>query len=293
MSGANRIPVERRPRSSDYNDRSAPPPQPRASLALLPPPPSSSAYAGAGGGGDYGSSSGVSSKRSRFEDAPPQSSSSGGAEGGEERRKRRSRWGDEQAKVFLPGIPTIIPKGMSPLQMDEFVVKMRLEEIGRKLRMNDVLPHEKDRRSVSPEPIYGGDGKRINTREYRYRKKLEDERHKLVDDALRRFPGFILPADYKKPSKLQDKLYLPAKDYPELNFIGLLIGPRGNTLKKMEADSGAKISIRGKGSIKVGKVRLDGQLAPGEEEELHCLITADSKEKIMLAMKHINKVIET
>jgi len=29
--------------------------------------------------------------------------------------------------------------------------------------------------------------------------------------------------------------------------VGLLIGPRGNTLKKMETESGAKIAIRGKG----------------------------------------------
>ncbi|KAI9321931.1 hypothetical protein DFJ73DRAFT_634855, partial [Zopfochytrium polystomum] len=189
-------------------------------------------------------------------------------------------------------VPAVIPKGLPPAQMEEFVVRMRMEEIGRKLRMGEVLPPG-ERRSVSPEPVYGGDGKRINTREYRYRKKLEEERHKLVEDAMRRFPGFVPPVDYKKPTKLQDKLYIPAKDYPDINFIGLLIGPRGNTLKKMEADSGAKISIRGKGSIKDGKSRADGQLAPGEEEELHCLITADSEEKIKAAMKMIDKIIET
>jgi splicing factor 1 len=72
--------------------------------------------------------------------------------------------------------------------------------------------------------VYGADGKRVNTRDYRYRKKLEDERHKLVEEGLRKVPGFKPPADYKRPSKIQDKYYIPAKDYPELNFIGLLIG---------------------------------------------------------------------
>ena len=38
-----------------------------------------------------------------------------------------------------------------------------------------------------------------------------------------------------------------------MNFIGLIIGPRGNTLKKMERETGAKIMIRGKGSVKEGK----------------------------------------
>ena len=82
-------------------------------------------------------------------------------------------------------------------------------------------------------------------------------------------------------------------EFPEINFIGQLLGPRGNTLKKMETESGAKISIRGKGSIKEGKARQDGALAPGEEEDLHCLVTADSEEKVAKAVKLINKIIET
>ena len=35
-----------------------------------------------------------------------------------------------------------------------------------------------------------------------------------------------------------------------------ITGPRGNTLKNMEKDTGAKIIIRGKGSVKEGKVIL-------------------------------------
>lgn len=64
-------------------------------------------------------------------------------------------------------------------------------------------------------------------------------------------------------------------------------------MKRIEADSGAKISIRGKGSVKEGKARADGSLAPGEEEDLHCLVTADSEDKVKIALKAIEKVIET
>jgi hypothetical protein len=35
--------------------------------------------------------------------------------------------------------------------------------------------------------------------------------------------------------------------------MGLLIGPRGNTMKKIERETGAKIMIRGKGTVKEGK----------------------------------------
>ena len=52
-------------------------------------------------------------------------------------------------------------------------------------------------RSPSPEPIYNNEGKRLNTREYRTRKKLEDERHHLVQEAWRHNPNYKPPADYK------------------------------------------------------------------------------------------------
>ncbi|KAJ3054139.1 hypothetical protein HK097_002569 [Rhizophlyctis rosea] len=207
-------------------------------------------------------------------------------------RKRRSRWGKEDVKINVPGLPTTLPSGLTQEQIDGYVIHMRLEEIHRKLQIKDYIPEE-SARSPSPEPIYGPDGKRINTREYRYRKKLEDERHKLVEEGMRKVPGFRPPADYKRPTKMSDKLYIPVKDYPEINFIGQLIGPRGTTLKRIESESGAKISIRGKGSVKEGKSRLDGALAPGEEDDLHCLVTADSEEKVKIAMREIEKVIET
>lgn len=52
-------------------------------------------------------------------------------------------------------------------------------------------------RSPSPEPIYNNEGKRLNTREYRTRKKLEEERHRLVQEALKLNTDYKPPADYK------------------------------------------------------------------------------------------------
>jgi splicing factor 1 len=48
----------------------------------------------------------------------------------------------------------------------------------------------------------------------------------------------------------------------------------------MEAESGAKIAIRGKGSVKEGKGRSDAAMNSNLEEDLHCLIMADSEEKV-------------
>lgn len=171
-------------------------------------------------------------------------------------------------------------------------MQIRLEEINRKLRIGDFTSSERTR-SPSPEPIYNADGKRINTREARYKKKLEDERHKLMEIAIKTIPNFRPPVDYKRPTKTQEKVYIPDKEFPEINFIGQLIGPRGNTLKSMESESGAKISIRGRGSVKEGKSRTDAASNSGQEEDLHCLVTADTEEKVRKAVKLIEKVIET
>ena len=108
-------------------------------------------------------------------------------------------------------------------------------------------------------------------------------------------PNFRPPVEYhqmKRSQRPSEKVYIPVKEFPEINFFGLLVGPRGNSLKKMERDSGAKISIRGKGSVKEGKARPE-QYAEDAEEDLHCLVTADSDEKVAACVRLINKVIET
>lgn len=87
-------------------------------------------------------------------------------------------------------------------------------------------------------------------------------------------------------------MLIPQEQHPDINFVGLLIGPRGNTLKAMEKETGAKIIIRGKGSVKEGKVgRKDGQPLPGEDEPLHAFITAGNPECVKKAVDKIKDVI--
>ncbi|KRT80481.1 K Homology domain containing protein [Oryctes borbonicus] len=106
-------------------------------------------------------------------------------------------------------------------------------------------------------------------------------------------PDFKPPVDYKPPViRVSDKVMIPQEEHPEINFVGLLIGPRGNTLKTMEKETGAKIIIRGKGSVKEGKVgRKDGQPLPGEDEPLHAYITATNPECVKKAVERIKEVI--
>lgn len=52
-------------------------------------------------------------------------------------------------------------------------------------------------RSPSPEPVYSSDGKRLNTRDVRTRRKLEDMRHKAITEMKEINPHYMPPADYK------------------------------------------------------------------------------------------------
>lgn len=154
------------------------------------------------------------------------------------RRKKRNRWGDAQENkaAGLMGLPTMIMANFTNEQLEAYTLHLRIEEISQKLRINDVVPADGDRlvfllrhkieefahlqlcRSPSPPPQYDNFGRRVNTREYRYRKRLEDERHKLVEKAIKTIPNYHPPSDYRRPTKTQEKVYVPVNDYPEINF---------------------------------------------------------------------------
>ena len=60
----------------------------------------------------------------------------------------------------------------------------------------------------------------------------------------------------------------------------------------MESETGAKIIIRGKGSVKEGKVgRKDGQPLPGEDEPLHAYVTSTNPESVKKAVEKIKQII--
>ncbi|THU59917.1 hypothetical protein C4D60_Mb07t07090 [Musa balbisiana] len=71
---------------------------------------------------------------------------------------------------------------------------------------------------------------------------------------------------------------IPMDKYPTYNFVGRLLGPRGNSLKRVEANTDCRILIRGRGSIKdlAKEEMMRGK--PGYEhlsEPLHILVEAE------------------
>lgn len=206
--------------------------------------------------------------------------------------KRQTRWGAESAFSKLTSLILSITGPMTSEQIDAYVLNLRIEEITEKLKTNDVVPSVQHRRSPSPEPMYDGSGRRVNMRHRRYREKLESERHFLIQKAIRSIPGYQAPHGYRyNHVMIKEKVYIPDKQFPEFNFIGQILGPRGRSLADMNFRSGANIVIRGRGSTKEGR-RGRHQASTEENEPLHCLITADSQEKVDNAKKIIETVIE-
>ncbi|KAI5608129.1 KH domain-containing, RNA-binding, signal transduction-associated protein 3, partial [Silurus asotus] len=80
-----------------------------------------------------------------------------------------------------------------------------------------------------------------------------------------------------KNMKLGQKVLIPVKQFPKFNFVGKLLGPRGNSLKRLQEDTLTKMSILGKGSMrdkeKEEELRKSGEAKYHHlNEDLHVLI---------------------
>ena len=153
-----------------------------------------------------------------------------------------------------------------------------LDTVNRKLTSNELDIPPEGQRSPSPTPVYDRNGVRLNTREIRARERLIDQRQRCIEDLIKEDPGYKPPADYK-PRKFYRKIFIPINEFPGYNFIGLIIGPRGNTQKRMQKETNTKIAIRGRGSVKEGASR-DPKYDYGEDEELHVLVTGETREEV-------------
>jgi splicing factor 1 len=148
---------------------------------------------------------------------------------------------------------------MTAEQAEAYALHVRISEITQKLEMDDIVPADPVRRSPSPTPEYDMSGRRINARHQRYRGSLAAEHQSLISQAVQVMPNYRPPAGfrYTTPSRITEKLYIPVKDFPKVNFIGQILGPRGRSLMETAAASGATIALRGKGSVKEGRGRAN------------------------------------
>ncbi|XP_061671291.1 KH domain-containing, RNA-binding, signal transduction-associated protein 3 [Syngnathoides biaculeatus] len=105
---------------------------------------------------------------------------------------------------------------------------------------------------------------------------LEQEIEKIQKDEGKEEEKFI-DVVINKNMKLGQKVLIPVKQFPKFNFVGKLLGPRGNSLKRLQEDTLTKMSILGKGSMrdkdKEEELRQSGETKYQHlNEDLHVLI---------------------
>ena len=245
-------------------------------------------------------------------------------------RKRKSRWDDDADDGALVGVASegalrfgtgpsaseqiVLPdaaaihahlasKGVvsasaiSALNTDDPEVARRhakYQDVSQRLAMRDFTDDRAEGdRSPSPPPKYNRFGVKVNTREARMKDKLLRERDELIDWLMENTRGtsapFQPPPDWR-PRKKERKLYVPEDEYPGYNFIGLILGPRGNTQKRMERETNTRIMLRGKGSVKPGAHR-DHKTDYKEDEPLHVVILGDRWEDVDAAAEMVSHIL--
>ncbi|EKX74257.1 conserved hypothetical protein [Theileria equi strain WA] len=204
--------------------------------------------------------------------------------------EKKTRWGNEEEKPFLPPPYVDLPSGLTPSQVDQFLREQRHDELARKITSGELEFGDPDIRPPSPPPVYDKTGSRVNTRDVRTKNAMNDEYNRLVEYLIKHLPGFVPPADFK-PLKKVRKIIIPLDKYPEYNFMGLVIGPRGCNHKRLEAESGAQISLRGRGTLKEGKQR-DHQTDEDAAMPMHVHISADKEECVERAVQLIEPLLD-
>ncbi|XP_059482297.1 protein held out wings isoform X4 [Neocloeon triangulifer] len=109
----------------------------------------------------------------------------------------------------------------------------------------------------------------------------------------------VLPDASGPSTTLTEKVYVPVKEHPDFNFVGRILGPRGMTAKQLEQETGCKIMVRGRGSMRDKKKEEQNRGKPNWEhlnDELHVLITVEDTEnraklKLQRAVDEVKRLL--
>ncbi|XP_039748555.1 KH domain-containing, RNA-binding, signal transduction-associated protein 2-like isoform X2 [Pararge aegeria] len=105
----------------------------------------------------------------------------------------------------------------------------------------------------------------------------------------------------EKPAKVVVKVLVPIKEHPKINFIGKLLGPKGNTMKQLQEETMCKMAVLGRGSMRdrQKEEELRNSLDPKHahlSDELHVEISAvappaEAHARIAYALAEVKKYL--
>ncbi|BFZ16816.1 hypothetical protein BsWGS_19855 [Bradybaena similaris] len=127
-----------------------------------------------------------------------------------------------------------------------------------------------------------------------------DRLTKGEEEKKERPPVFLYDIHQDRPQKISVKIRIPTKEYPRYNFVGKLLGPKGATLKALQDQTGCKMAIMGRGSMrekeKEEELRKEGGKYAHLNEELHVLVECytemtDGYYRLAAALTELKKFI--
>eukprot|EP00099_Drosophila_melanogaster_P020186 NP_611610.2 uncharacterized protein Dmel_CG4021 [Drosophila melanogaster] len=158
---------------------------------------------------------------------------------------------------------------------------------------------------------------RLNEIAQKFLADLDEERQRLsaefplcallIDEArdrvyaTGRIPGKELYADVyrQKPMKIIQKVFVPVNQYPKFNFAGKILGPKGNSLRRLQEETQCKIALKGRSSMrdrnKEEELRSDPRYAHLQKnlflEVSTVAIPAECHSRIAYALAEIRKYL--
>ncbi|XP_055917569.1 LOW QUALITY PROTEIN: KH domain-containing, RNA-binding, signal transduction-associated protein 2 [Eupeodes corollae] len=104
-----------------------------------------------------------------------------------------------------------------------------------------------------------------------------------------------------KPVKIAVKVAVPVRDHPKFNFVGKLLGPKGNSMKRLQEDTMCKMAVLGRGSMRDRK-KEEELRASGDSryahlfEDLHVEIStfaapAEAHARIAYALAEVRRFL--
>ena len=189
--------------------------------------------------------------------------------------ERRHMTGERRFSIERPFRPPPfidLPEGMTLGEVHQFFREQRIEELGKKVRANVLeMPH--------------ADVQEVKLTEALVRREMEEEYSRLIRSLLKSLPGYVPPADWV-PQKAWKKVWLPVDEYPHINFLALILGPRGATHVKIQEQSKCRIELRGR------DVMSQTQSAHEARLPLHVFIEGDDEDDVDNAISLLSQYID-
>jgi len=132
--------------------------------------------------------------------------------------------------------------------------------------------------------------------------KGDDEVRMTKDDGEKkeRPPVPFIEIHNERPQKISVKVRIPIREHPRYNFVGKLLGPKGQTLKALQEQTGCKMAIMGRGSMrekdKEEELRKEGGKYAHLNEDLHVLVdcfteSIDGYHRLAAALAELRKFV--